>query len=171
MKRFHFLLSSFVWKIFPLFFVARYSLLSFRVDKKQLPEGCSIERAVLKKTETLRNTYFQEHLQTAASVDSFTRFIYSVLILSRKVFVNIYDDDDDDLFLWYGWPTKDVQPFFQLGPLSEILTIANLQHAASRIWTCAESEFRLWWMKLCSSDNHYLLFNHYLTSVYLDNYK
>ena len=40
-------------------------------------------------------------------------------------------------------------------PLSEILTIANLRHAVSRIWTCAETEFRLSWMKLCSSDNHY----------------
>ena len=39
--------------------------------------------------------------------------------------------------------------------LSEILTIANLQHAAIRVWACAEPEFRLSWMKLCSSDNHY----------------
>ena len=31
----------------------------------------------------------------------------------------------------------------------------NLRHAASRTWTCAEPEFRLSWMKLCSSDNHY----------------
>ena len=62
---------------------------------------------------------------------------------------------DDELFLWYGWPTKGVKPYFQPGPLSEILTIANLRHAASRIWTCAEPEFRLCWMKLCSSDNHY----------------
>ena len=30
-------------------------------------------------------------------------------------------------------------------PLSEILTISNLRHAASRIWTCAEPEFRLCW--------------------------
>ena len=37
----------------------------------------------------------------------------------------------------------------------QILTIANLRHAASRVWTCAESEFRLSWMKLCNSDNHY----------------
>ena len=47
------------------------------------------------------------------------------------------------------------KPYFQPGPLSEILTISNLRHAASRIWTCAEPELRLWWMKLCSSDNHY----------------
>ena len=43
------------------------------------------------------------------------------------------DDDDDELFLWYGWPTKGVQPYFQPGPLSEILAITNLWHAASRI--------------------------------------
>ena len=45
--------------------------------------------------------------------------------------------------------------YFQLGPLPEILTISNLQHVESRIWTCAEPEFRLCRMKLCSSDNHY----------------
>ena len=43
-------------------------------------------------------------------------------------------------FLRYGWPTKDVSP------LSEILTTANLRYAASRIWTCAQPEFRLSWM-------------------------
>ena len=37
---------------------------------------------------------------------------------------------------------------------TEILTIANLWHAASRVWTCAEPEFRLIWMKFRSSDNH-----------------
>ena len=42
------------------------------------------------------------------------------------------DDDDDELFLWYGGPTKGVLPYFQPGPLSEIHTIANLRHAASR---------------------------------------
>ena len=45
--------------------------------------------------------------------------------------------------------------YFQPGPLSEILIVANLQHAASRIWTYAEFQFRLCWAKLCSSDNHY----------------
>ena len=35
----------------------------------------------------------------------------------------------------------------------------EFQHAASRIWTCTEPEFRLCWMKLCSSDNHYTI-NH-----------
>ena len=59
------------------------------------------------------------------------------------------DDDDDELFLWYGWPTKDVWPYLQPGPLPEILTIVNTRQAASRIepvqnlnsgfveWSCA----------------------------------
>ena len=41
------------------------------------------------------------------------------------------------------------------GHLSEILTIANLRRAVSRIWTCSEPELRLCWMKFCSSDNHF----------------
>ena len=45
--------------------------------------------------------------------------------------------------------------YFQPRSLSEILTIANLWHATSRIWTCTESEFRLCWIKLCISDNQY----------------
>ena len=60
-----------------------------------------------------------------------------------------------NFFLWYGWPTKGVSPYFQPGPLSEILTSLNLRHAASRVWACAEPEFRLSWMELYSSDNRY----------------
>ena len=41
----------------------------------------------------------------------------------------------------------------------EIHTIANLYYAVSRVWTCAEPEFRLSWIKLCSSDNHYRVSN------------
>ena len=67
------------------------------------------------------------------------------------------DDDDDELFCWYGWPTKGIyyRPYFQPGPLSEILTIVNLRHVVSRIWTCAEPEFKLCRMKLCNSVNHF----------------
>ena len=63
-----------------------------------------------------------------------------------------WSDDDDELFLWYGWPTKGVAFF----PAGSFVTITNLRHAASRIWTCPKSELRLWWMKLCSSDDHYI---------------
>ena len=48
--------------------------------------------------------------------------------------------------------------------MSEILTNANLRHTASRVWTCAETEFKLSWMKFCSSDNHYT------TTPELDNH-
>ena len=66
------------------------------------------------------------------------------------------------LWLWWWriffvvWLTDERRlALFQLGSLSEILTISNLRHAASRVWRCAEPEFRFSWMKLCSSDNHY----------------
>ena len=43
------------------------------------------------------------------------------------------DDDDDELFLWYGRLIKGDYPYFQPRPLSEILAIANVRCAASRI--------------------------------------
>ena len=49
---------------------------------------------------------------------------------------------------------------FQSAPLSKVLTIANLWHAASSIWTSNQPEFRLSWMKLCISDNHYTTLLH-----------
>ena len=67
-----------------------------------------------------------------------------------------YDDDDDhELFLRNGWPTKGIKPCFQPGPMSKILAIASLQYTASSIWTCPEPELGLSLMKLCSSDNYY----------------
>ena len=66
------------------------------------------------------------------------------------------NDDNDELILRNGWPTKGVKPYFQSGPLSGIFTIANLRHSASRIWYCAEPELRLCWKKSYSSDNNYI---------------
>ena len=31
----------------------------------------------------------------------------------------------DELFLWNGWPTECVQPYFQLVPFSEVFVIGN----------------------------------------------
>ena len=45
----------------------------------------------------------------------------------------------------------------------EILIIANSWYAASRVWTCAKPEFRLYWMKLCS--NKKMPIPHYLVIV------
>ena len=70
--------------------------------------------------------------------------------------MNIHDDNDDELFLWNGWPTKGWSLILKPGILLEIRTIANLEHAASSISASAEPEFSLCWMKLCSSDNHHI---------------
>ena len=73
------------------------------------------------------------------------------------------------IVLWYGWPTeRRSQSYFQPGPLSEILIIANLQHTESRVWTCAEPELRLSWMKLSRPDDHHttarwLFFDNFLS--------
>ena len=64
------------------------------------------------------------------------------------------------LFLWYGWPTKGVQPYFQSDHS------ANHRHAASTVWSCAGPEFRLSWMKLCRNDNHYITTLNYPTPLY-----
>ena len=36
------------------------------------------------------------------------------------------DDDDYELILWYACPTKGIKPYFQLGTVSDFLTIGNL---------------------------------------------
>ena len=67
-----------------------------------------------------------------------------IKILKDQFFVNM----NWIVFLWYGWPMKGISPYFQPGSLSEILTIANVRHAASRVWACAEPEFRIKVVKL-----------------------
>ena len=101
----------------------------------------------------LKSSIVNFHKCLTVSILYFTCIIF--LLTYLREIVTDDDDGDDELFLWYGWPMKGIYPYFQPGPLSEILTIANLGHAASMIWTCAEPELRLCWMNLCSSDNHY----------------
>ena len=43
------------------------------------------------------------------------------------------DNDDDELILWSAWLTKSVNPYFRPRLLSDIPTIANLQHVTNRI--------------------------------------
>ena len=65
-------------------------------------------------------------------------------------------DNDDELFLRNDWPMKGVKPFFEPGPLSKILTIANLWHVASRFLICAKPVFRVCWTKLHCINNDYI---------------
>lgn len=39
------------------------------------------------------------------------------------------------------WPTKNIRPDFQLGPLSDILTFASLRHGTNRTWNCSKTDF------------------------------
>ena len=43
------------------------------------------------------------------------------------------DHDDDEIFVWDGWPTNSRQPYFQKGPLSGSLTIVTSQHEKMEI--------------------------------------
>ena len=70
--------------------------------------------------------------------------------------------DYDELFLWNDWTTKDVKTYFQPGPLSKILTTADLRHVTSRIWICRELGIKHYWMSLCSSYNHCITATHTL---------
>ena len=65
------------------------------------------------------------------------------------------DDDDEFCFCDMVDQRKTISLISRGGPLSE-----NFWHAMGRIWTCIKPEFRLWWMKLCSSDKHYTMAPH-----------
>ena len=44
---------------------------------------------------------------------------------------------------------------------------SRISDTPSRAWACAEPEFRLSWMKLCSSDNHYTTAPQVFVSLYV----
>ena len=94
----------------------------------------------------MQNTFFKGHLWCFYKGPLY--FLYPLWWCTYESF-----DDDDELFLWYSWLTKPIEPCVR--PFSEILTIAYLRHTVDRVWTCTELEFRLSWMGLCSSNNHY----------------
>ena len=47
----------------------------------------------------------------------------------------------NELVLRNGWPTKGVNPYYQSGPLSEILTVDNLLQTASNSSGSVKSSF------------------------------
>ena len=66
-----------------------------------------------------------------------------------KTFIDDDNESDEDCFCGMVEQGKTFR-------LPEIFTIADLRHTACRTWTCTEPEFRLCWVKLCNSDNHYI---------------
>ena len=59
------------------------------------------------------------------------------------------------MFLQSASLKKCVLLCFQPISLSEVLVIANIRHATSKVWTCTEPKYRLCLMKLCNNDNHH----------------
>ena len=68
------------------------------------------------------------------------------------------DDNDDDHgggFCRMFDKQKCLMPHFKSQTLPQLLTSTNLRYALNRNWTCGEPKLILYWLKLCSSDNHY----------------
>ena len=59
----------------------------------------------------------------------FEDFVSAYLISFTDIFI-----DDDALFLRNGCRMKNIKPYFQPGPLSEIIAISNLGPAVSRLY-------------------------------------
>ena len=78
-------------------------------------------------------------------------FPVSVLEIFREKGLWTFDDDELKMMNCLCGMVDWRKAFILIS--SRDLTIANLRHTASRVWACAEPEFRLCWMKLCSSDN------------------
>lgn len=70
---------------------------------------------------------------------------------------NCGSEEDDEWWMVFGeWLTNEkLSHLFPTRPPSNILTIANIRHSTSRIWTCVEHYFTLCRMDLCSCFNLY----------------
>ena len=76
---------------------------------------------------------------------------YIYLNVTRNWFVIYFLELDDffDEILRNGWSAKGKKPFVKNS------YYRKFRHTGSRICTCVECEFSLYWMKMCSSYNHY----------------
>ena len=83
----------------------------------------------------------------------------------------IWSCADNELFLMYGWPTKTFNLISSRHKLSEILTIANFRHAASRIWGCENlSSGLVEWscVVMINTTPQRYYYNHYSTALYVE---
>ena len=92
----------------------------------------------------------------AATMLLFTFLILKATCLPGYLYNYFSCFNDNEIFLRNSWSAKGTKHYFQPRSLSEILTVANLLHAASKIWTFTEREFRHCWMTW-SIDNHYTI--------------
>ena len=78
--------------------------------------------------------------------------------ISEKYLWKIYlawgYDDDDQLFLRYGWAMKSFWLYFQPRHCQRSFPVRIFDTLWARFESVQKSEFRFSWMKLCSSDNN-----------------
>ena len=81
----------------------------------------------------------------------FHRVLMMMMIMMMTIMMKMmncfYGMVDQSKFFFYS--------FSKSGPFPEILIIANIRNVDRRIRTFTVPEFKLCWMKLCSSDHHY----------------
>ena len=113
---------------------------------KKGPKLISLVLMVIERWGTLRWSILLWHFFSESWNSSSMLWRHDLKIISKRLrFVNHVQLA---VRLKSGTRISLVQKFF-------FLIIANLRHAMTRVWICAEPEFRLSWIKLCSSDKHY----------------
>ena len=98
---------------------------------------------MMHKYESYRNS------DTEHKIIQFSEYYWNFLIynfLMMMMMMNCF---------WEIVDQQKVLSYFQWVLLWEIVTISNIQHVTSRNSNCTELKFRLYQMKLHSSDNHY----------------
>ena len=116
---------------------------SFYCASKETPLGNSGEHCV----DQLRCSIFNGKIQKYQS------WLKREINQSQAGSGNEPSNDYDELFFVEWFPDRRHWTLFPSRTTARI-SHHRRPHAASRIWTCAEPEFRLWWIKLCSSNNH-----------------
>ena len=101
--------------------------------------------------EVSSNRHFLALFETSDLKEVCVLFFISIMRLQCYGSISLKNEKNQNLNLMRCFcemldRRKAFMPYFQPRQLSEILIITNLWHAASRVW----------WMKLCGSDNHLL---------------
>ena len=122
--------------------------------------------------KTFKSTFLTKHLLMTASVNAKPSHLRESIFLqmSHNCLTIIWRQGRNHLIikeaatwgvLWWWWWLLFVVWLTderRLALFPSVTTVRDPHHRESPtrlVWTCAEPEFSLSWMKLCSSDNHY----------------
>ena len=104
---------------------------------KKGPKLISLVLMVIERWGTLRWSILLWHFFSESWNSSSMLWRHDLKIISKRLGVRLKS----------GTRISLVQKIFFI--------IANLWHTVNRVWICAEPEFRLSWIELCSIDTHY----------------